>query len=114
MCPTPVLASAVGARAAVVRRVAEIDDRLIALSHEIHADPELSWQEHRAAGLVASVLEDAGFAVERGAYATPTPLAAIMLCPQAWPTPGRASYSAQMTTVRSPSPITASTAVGVA
>jgi amidohydrolase len=78
MCPTPVLASAVGARAAVVRRVAEIDDRLIALSHEIHADPELSWQEHRAAGLVASVLEDAGFAVERGAYATPTAVEAVI------------------------------------
>jgi hypothetical protein len=44
--------------------------------------------------------------------AAPTPAAAIMLCPQACPIPGSASYSAHSVTVRSPSPATASTAVG--
>jgi hypothetical protein len=37
----------------------------------------------------------------------PTALAAMMLCPQAWPTSGRASYSAHTATTSSPSPGTA-------
>ena len=42
----------------------------------------------------------------------PTADAAMMLCPQAWPTPGRASYSAQMATTSGPDPISALKAVG--
>ena len=42
----------------------------------------------------------------------PTADAAMMLCPQAWPTPGRASYSAQMATTIGPDPWSALKAVG--
>lgn len=63
------------------RAAAEVDDRraqLIRLSHDIHADPELSWQEHRAAARVAAELRDAGFDVEVGAYAIPTAIEATI------------------------------------
>jgi amidohydrolase len=46
--------------------------RLLELSHAIHANPELSWEEHAAANLVADVLWDNGFEVELGAYGIPT------------------------------------------
>lgn len=52
-------------------------DQLIALSHEIHANPELSWEEHEAAALVARTLEDAGFRTEIGAYGVKTAVEAI-------------------------------------
>ena len=41
----------------------------------------------------------------------PTADAAITLWPQAWPIPGKASYSAQITTRSGPLPATARTAV---
>ena len=37
----------------------------------------------------------------------------MMLCPQAWPTPGRASYSAQIATTSGPEPHSALKAVGM-
>ncbi|CAN5138688.1 M20 family metallopeptidase [soil metagenome] len=40
--------------------------QLLALSREIHADPELAYQEHRAVGRIAALLERHGHAVERG------------------------------------------------
>src|SRR5215204_2661300 len=42
----------------------------------------------------------------------PAAMAAITLCPQAWPTPGRASYSAHTTTCSGPDPARAANAVG--
>lgn len=50
---------------------------LIELSHAIHSDPELSWEEHRAVARIASVLTDAGFDVEVGAYGVPTAFEAV-------------------------------------
>ncbi|MGW9111973.1 amidohydrolase [Microbacterium sp. NPDC055683] len=50
---------------------------LLALSHEIHDDPELSWQEHRAALRVAGTLRDAGFAVTTAAYGIETAVEAV-------------------------------------
>ena len=41
-------------------------EELIELSHRIQANPELAFQEHRAASWVADWLEGHGFAVERG------------------------------------------------
>ncbi len=41
-------------------------DRLLALSHSIHAEPELSFAEHRSAARVAALVEAEGFVVERG------------------------------------------------
>jgi amidohydrolase len=62
------------------RRVVDEVDRwaevLLDVSHRIHADPELLFAEHRAAGLVADTLAEAGLAVERGAYGLETAVAA--------------------------------------
>ena len=51
------------------RVVAEIDarrDELIRISDTIHAQPELAFQEFEAVALLTSVLEQEGFAVQRG------------------------------------------------
>lgn len=58
--------------------VAEHAERLLALSHSIHAVPELAFGEHRAANLVAGELERAGFSVERGCHGLPTALRATV------------------------------------
>src|SRR4051795_9715121 len=50
--------------------------KLVELSHAIAADPELAYEEHRAAARCADLLEAGGFDVERGAYGVPTALAA--------------------------------------
>lgn len=53
----------------------EIDKRkekLLSLSHEIHANPEIRFEEHKAADLLASTLEEEGFEVERGVGNLPT------------------------------------------
>ena len=60
----------------VLSRVDELAPQLVALSHAIHADPELAYEEHRAMARCAEPLEAAGFAVERGAYGVPTAFAA--------------------------------------
>lgn len=41
-------------------------DALVELSHSIHAEPELAFQEHRSVAKVIDVVERAGFEVERG------------------------------------------------
>src|SRR5690349_12341336 len=51
-------------------------DALVALSHAISADPELAYEEFRAATRCADLLEEHGFEVERGAYGVPTAFAA--------------------------------------
>ena len=67
--------------AAVKQRAGdEIEGRreeLLALSHTIHANPELSWKEYEASRLVADRLGAAGFAVERGAYGIETAVEAV-------------------------------------
>jgi amidohydrolase len=47
-------------------------DLLVALSHRIHAHPELGFEEEQASGWLAETLADAGFAVETGCYDLPT------------------------------------------
>ena len=47
-------------------------DRLVSLSRAIHDEPELCFEEARAAERVAALLEESGFDVERGAYGLPT------------------------------------------
>lgn len=57
----------------------EVDARreqLLELSHTIHRTPELSWEEHAAAALIADILREAGFSVEVGAYGLPTAIEA--------------------------------------
>jgi len=54
---------------AAARAVRAIDERredLVELSLAIHRDPEIAYQEHRAASRLADFLERAGFAVTRG------------------------------------------------
>src|SRR5205823_7025869 len=60
------------ARAAVRERVTASRDRLVALSHRIHAHPELAFEEERASTWCAEALDAAGFTVERGACDLPT------------------------------------------
>lgn len=47
-------------------------DTITAISHRIHAEPELGHQEHRASALLAEELADAGLAVQLGVYDLPT------------------------------------------
>ncbi len=60
----------------VKKRVcAEVDrlaDRLIDASHEIHAHPELNYQEVFAHDLLTGILDDLGYAPTRGAYGVDT------------------------------------------
>lgn len=48
--------------------------QLIELSHRIHANPELGYEERQASGWLADALESAGFDVERGAAGMETAL----------------------------------------
>jgi len=61
-----ILAETNGLKSDIVRNVAAAADDVLQMSRTIHADPELSFHEHRASGLIGTVLENAGFAVERG------------------------------------------------
>jgi amidohydrolase len=64
-------------RALVDRSVDEIGDRLVELSRNIHAHPELSLQEHRASSWIAELVEAVGAVpVERGLGGLPTALRA--------------------------------------
>ncbi|WP_329065751.1 amidohydrolase [Amycolatopsis sp. NBC_01480] len=51
-------------------------DRLVELSHSLHAEPETAFAEHRSARKIADLLELAGFDVTRGAAGLPTALVA--------------------------------------
>jgi amidohydrolase len=62
--------------AAVSATVDAAAGALVGLSHAIAADPELAYQEHRAAARCADLLAQHGFAVERGAFGQPTAFAA--------------------------------------
>ncbi|MBO0811280.1 MAG: amidohydrolase [Microlunatus sp.] len=57
---------------AISAAIGKIGPELIELSTALHADPELSMVEHRAAARISQLLEDHGFAVERGIAGLPT------------------------------------------
>ena len=53
----------------------DVDKRssdLIGLSHRIHANPEIGYQETQAAAWTSEMLENAGFTIERGVAKLPT------------------------------------------
>lgn len=50
--------------------VAELKDELVATRRDLHMHPELAFQEHRTAGIVASHLEAHGWKVTRGVAKT--------------------------------------------
>ncbi len=56
--------AALGARA--LRAIDTRAEDLVALSRAIHADPEVAYQEHRAAARITDLLERSGFAVTHG------------------------------------------------
>ena len=61
-------AAKIAARAALEQAMPE----LVALSRDIHDHPELCFEEHHAAALMADQLESAGLSVERGAHGLAT------------------------------------------
>jgi len=52
--------------------ILENTDVLVELAEQLHDDPELAFEEHRSASATATVLERAGFRVERGVCDLPT------------------------------------------
>ncbi len=52
-------------------------DRLVAASHDLHAHPELAFEEHRSAAAVAALLRDAGFDVTVGVWGLDTAIEAV-------------------------------------
>lgn len=56
--------------------VSELTPQLLASSHDIHANPELAFREHRACARLADELEAGGFTVQREAGGLPTALRA--------------------------------------
>jgi amidohydrolase len=59
-------------REGIVDRIDELADRLVAVSRDIHAHPELAFQEHHAAGLLCDTLDEAGLEAERGVFTLET------------------------------------------
>jgi amidohydrolase len=59
-------------KAGARERVTDVTRELLALSHRIHAHPELGFEEERAVGWLGTALADAGFAVETGICELPT------------------------------------------
>lgn len=63
------------------RRVEEVlldwRDRLVDLSHDLHAHPETAFEEHRSAALVANLLRAAGFEVREGIWGQETAIEAV-------------------------------------
>jgi metal-dependent amidase/aminoacylase/carboxypeptidase family protein len=62
----------VTAKQAVAAAIDGLTDGLIELSHQIHAHPELAFEETQSADRVASMLAAGGFDVEMGACDLPT------------------------------------------
>src|SRR5215216_2769181 len=59
------------AKEAARERVEQARDELVALSHRIHANPELGFEEEQACAWLCELLEGAGLEVERGYDALP-------------------------------------------
>jgi len=57
---------------AIKRRIDDLSDTLLDVSHSIHANPELAFQERHAAGLLSDTLDAQGLAVERGVFTLDT------------------------------------------
>lgn len=60
------------AKAAASRRVNEVRDQLIDLSHRIHANPELGYEEEKSSAWVSEALASDGFEVKSGVCDLPT------------------------------------------
>jgi amidohydrolase len=60
------------AKRAARRAAEDLQPALVGLSRAIHHEPELCFEEVRAAQRIGDMLDEAGFAVERGPYDLPT------------------------------------------
>jgi metal-dependent amidase/aminoacylase/carboxypeptidase family protein len=60
------------AKEAARERVEQARDELVALSHRIHANPELGFEEEQACAWLCELLEGGGLEVERGVGDLPT------------------------------------------
>jgi len=67
-----------GLKQDIAARIRAAEPDLIALSHRIHAHPELAFEETRASDWVAEALAAGGFAVEHGCYDLPTAVRATV------------------------------------
>ena len=56
----------IAARDAISAAVGRLQPKLEALALDLHAHPEVAFEEHRSAAKLADALADAGFGVERG------------------------------------------------
>jgi len=54
----------------IVNRIAEFHDEMTAWRHDLHAHPELGFEEHRTSNVVAAKLESFGIEVHRGLAGT--------------------------------------------
>ncbi|GIW12124.1 MAG: hydrolase [Dehalococcoidia bacterium] len=63
---------------AALAAIAARADEIVALSRAIHADPEVAFQEFRAAARLSALLEAAGYRVERGVGGLPTAFRATL------------------------------------
>jgi amidohydrolase len=59
-------------------RVAEVSGELIALSNQLHSEPEIGWQEFRSSAAVAAVLAAHGFSVEQSYLGVQTAFRAVL------------------------------------
>ena len=66
------------AKTAVRDGVGEQRDSLIDLSHRIHANPEILWEEEQSSRWVAEALEPGGFTVDMGVCDLPTAFVATV------------------------------------
>ncbi|MGH7315142.1 MAG: M20 family metallopeptidase, partial [Candidatus Rokuibacteriota bacterium] len=69
------------AKTRVAETVDRLADELEKISHQIHANPELCFQEHKASGWLADFLARHGAAVERGVGGLPTAFRATIAGP---------------------------------
>lgn len=80
--PAPCLGEEAGAPRALRRRlsgvVADLADQVVALSQDIHAHPELGYEEHHAVAAVADLLGAHGIEAETGVYGMDTALRAVI------------------------------------
>jgi amidohydrolase len=63
-------------RERITAAVEGLRDQLVGLSHDIHAHPELGYEEHEAVRAIATLLGKHGHDAEVGAYGVPTALRA--------------------------------------
>ncbi len=59
-------------KSAAQKTISDERERLVALSHRIHAHPEVKFEEEQSSGWTAGALADAGFTIEFGICDLPT------------------------------------------